>query len=77
MNLAKSCCVVALLVITPAVLSGCGEVDVKIEINPTDAAGIQRESSVDIDFAIDDGSGPPYGGDPALLLSRLRLNHSR
>ena len=59
MNLVKSCCVVALLVITPAVLSGCGEVDVKIEINPTDAAGNQRESSVDIDFAIEDHPGTP------------------
>ena len=59
MNLVKSCCVVALLVITPAVLSGCGEVDVKIEINPTDAAGNQRERSVDIDFAFEDGSETP------------------
>ena len=59
MKLAKWCCVVALLVIKPAVLSGCGEVDVKIEINPTDAKGHDRESSVDIDFAIEDDPGTP------------------
>ena len=59
MNLAKLCCVIALLVITPAVLSGCGEVDVKIEINPTDAEGHDRESSVDIDFAIESDAKKP------------------
>jgi hypothetical protein len=59
MKLAKFACAAAFLFVTPVVLVGCGEVDVRIEINPTDAAGNQRESSVDIDFAIEDDPGTP------------------
>ena len=59
MKLAKLACAAAFLFVTPVMLSGCGEVDVRIEINPTDAEGHDRESSVDIDFAIESDAKKP------------------
>lgn len=59
MKLAKFACAAVFLFVTPVVLSGCGEVDVRIEINPTDAEGHDRESSVDIDFAIESDAKKP------------------
>ena len=59
MTLTKFACAAALLFVTPVVLSGCGEVDVRIEINPTDTKGHDRESSVDIEFAIESDAKKP------------------